>query len=303
MADGDINAGVNTLVPTKEKNVCRTFALFGGYLLVIWDACNGKNTAQLVAYGIVTTGPTLPVAGDEMIPEGVTGFTTSGAFGGRPVLKEGQTKPKTTKAPEIPVQQKCVQSARRDGCKPCRGEDPLLGNETNLVSRRSLAFEVITTSFSNLLSPPGLGSSFLVIGENGRWVRSPFACGMVCGTKLCRKGIQCDGKIKRQSFAHLIRVWHERNGWNHKVLPALAEALDLGRVHNSQISMLRNGKLASPGPEVFLALGRINQLLAAEAGPRGLMPPLREQLEDRPELLTALDSSALAVHLVLFLWF
>ncbi len=100
----------------------------------------------------------------------------------------------------------------------------------------------------------------------------------------------------RIAFAHLIRVWHERNGWNHKVLPALAEALDLGRVHNSQISMLRNGKLASPGPEVFLALGRINQLLAAEAGPRGVGAALREQLEGRPELLAALESSALAVQ-------
>ena len=59
----------------------------------------------------------------------------------------------------------------------------------------------------------------------------------------------------RRAMAHLIHVWHERNGWSHKVLPALADALDLGRVHNSQISNLRNGKLASPGPEVFLALG------------------------------------------------
>ncbi len=109
-------------------------------------------------------------------------------------------------------------------------------------------------------------------------------------------GYREDLSAGRIAFAHLIRVWHERNGWSHKVLPALAEALDLGRVHNSQISMLRNGKLASPGPEVFLALGRINQLLAAEAGPRGLMPALRERLEDRPELLAALDSSALAVQ-------
>lgn len=100
----------------------------------------------------------------------------------------------------------------------------------------------------------------------------------------------------RVAFAHLIRVWHERNSWSHKVLPALAEALDLGRVHNSQISMLRNGKLASPGPEVFLALGRINQLLAAEAGPHGLAPALRRRVEGQPDLLAALESSALAVQ-------
>ncbi|MED5469705.1 MAG: hypothetical protein VX542_05495, partial [Cyanobacteriota bacterium] len=71
----------------------------------------------------------------------------------------------------------------------------------------------------------------------------------------------------RRAMAHLIHVWHERNGWSHKVLPALAECLDLGRVHNSQISNLRNGKLASPGPEVFLALGQANAILHAGLEP------------------------------------
>ena len=77
----------------------------------------------------------------------------------------------------------------------------------------------------------------------------------------------------RVAFAHLIRVWHERNSWSHRVLPMLAEALDLGRVHNSQLSMLRNGKLASPGPEVFLALGSVNLWLDAQA-PEGRLEPL-----------------------------
>ncbi|MCX5955766.1 MAG: hypothetical protein NTW51_05005, partial [Cyanobacteria bacterium] len=78
------------------------------------------------------------------------------------------------------------------------------------------------------------------------------------------------------AFAHLIRHWHGCNGWSHRVLPGLAEALDVGRVHNSQLSMLRNGKLASPGPEVFLALGRINRLLAVEA-PEGRLEPGRAE--------------------------
>lgn len=64
------------------------------------------------------------------------------------------------------------------------------------------------------------------------------------------------------AFAALLRAWHERNGWSHRVLPALAERLDLGRLHSSQLSNLRNRKLASPGPEVFLALGCCNQWLA-----------------------------------------
>ena len=86
-------------------------------------------------------------------------------------------------------------------------------------------------------------------------------------------------------MAHLVHVWHERNGWSHKVLPALAETLDLGRVHNSQISNLRNGKLASPGPEVFLALGQANAVL--EAG----LEPLREHLQEvHPELLQVLEA-------------
>jgi hypothetical protein len=97
----------------------------------------------------------------------------------------------------------------------------------------------------------------------------------------------------RDAFGHLIRVWHERNGWSQRVLPALAERLDLGRVHNSQLSNLRNRKLASPGPELFVALGRINQLLGQEVGVGGLSASLEEQLADQPELLAALQASAL----------
>jgi hypothetical protein len=96
----------------------------------------------------------------------------------------------------------------------------------------------------------------------------------------------------RDAFAHLIRVWHERNGWSQRVLPALAERLELGRVHNSQLSNLRNRKLASPGPELFVALGRLNQLLAAQQA-AALEPPLDQRLEDSQELLQALRHSAL----------
>ncbi|MEB3276490.1 MAG: hypothetical protein VKM92_05925 [Cyanobacteriota bacterium] len=109
-------------------------------------------------------------------------------------------------------------------------------------------------------------------------------------------GYRDDLASGRVAFAHLIRVWHERNGWSHRVLPALAEALDLGRVHNSQLSMLRNGKLASPGPEVFLALGRINRLLAAEVQGGQLSAGLRQRLAGQPELLAALEASGLPVQ-------
>ena len=94
----------------------------------------------------------------------------------------------------------------------------------------------------------------------------------------------------RRAMAHLIHVWHERNGWSHKVLPALADALDLGRVHNSQISNLRNGKLASPGPEVFLALGQANAILEA-----GLDPIHQHLAEVHPDLLKVLKVSAVPV--------
>ena len=97
----------------------------------------------------------------------------------------------------------------------------------------------------------------------------------------------------RDAFGHLIRVWHERNGWSQRLLPALAERLELGRVHNSQLSNLRNRKLVSPGPELFVALGRINQLLAQEAAVAGSTGGLAEQLVDQPELLAALQASAL----------
>ncbi|MFM7169290.1 MAG: hypothetical protein ACKOYH_00325 [Cyanobium sp.] len=100
----------------------------------------------------------------------------------------------------------------------------------------------------------------------------------------------------RVAFAHLIRVWHARNGWSHRVLPSLAEVLDLGRVHNSQLSMLRNGKLASPGPEVFLALGRTNRWLADQA-PEGHLNSDQAllRLQGHPELVEALTTSALPV--------
>ena len=77
-----------------------------------------------------------------------------------------------------------------------------------------------------------------------------------------------------------------------QAIHALADALDLGRVHNSQLSNLRNRKLASPGPELFVALGRINQLLA-EAAAQGSAGDWAEPLADQPELLSALQASAL----------
>ena len=91
----------------------------------------------------------------------------------------------------------------------------------------------------------------------------------------------------RRAMAHLIHVWHERNAWSHKVLPLLSEILDLGRVHNSQISNLRNGKLSSPGPEVFLALAQVNMIL--DHG----IETIRDHLEDsHPELWRTLQESA-----------
>ena len=88
-------------------------------------------------------------------------------------------------------------------------------------------------------------------------------------------------------MAHLIHVWHERNGWSHKVLPALADSLDLGRLHPSQISNLRNAKLFSPGPEIFFALSQSNNVLFEGVG--FIQEHLREA---HPDLLKVLlDSS------------
>ena len=95
----------------------------------------------------------------------------------------------------------------------------------------------------------------------------------------------------RRAMAHLIHVWHERNGWSHKVLPALAESLDLGRVHNSQISNLRNGKLAAPGPEAFLALGQSNAVLY-----KGIKEIQDLLLDIHPELLKVLLESAIPLQ-------
>ncbi len=89
-------------------------------------------------------------------------------------------------------------------------------------------------------------------------------------------------------MAHLLHVWHEMNGWSHKVLPVLAESLDLGRVHNSQISNLRNAKLVSPGPEVFLALAQANEVLF-----QGIDNFRTSLMEVHPELLKVLLESSI----------
>ncbi len=95
----------------------------------------------------------------------------------------------------------------------------------------------------------------------------------------------------RRAMAHLIHVWHERNGWSHKILPAFVETLNIGRVHSSQISNLRNGKLASPSPEVFLALAKANELLF-----NGIQP-IKERLEEKhPELLKVLLESSIPLQ-------
>ena len=92
-------------------------------------------------------------------------------------------------------------------------------------------------------------------------------------------------------MAHLIHLWHERNGWSHRVLPLLSEILDLGKVHNSQISNLRNGKLSSPGPEVFLALAQVNTIL--DQG----IEIIRDRLESNyPELWKSLQDSAVPLR-------
>jgi len=92
-------------------------------------------------------------------------------------------------------------------------------------------------------------------------------------------------------MAHLIHVWHERNGWSHKVLPALAESLDLGRLHNSQISNLRNAKLVSPSPEVFLALAQANVVLHEG------IELIKDRLsEAHPELLQVLSEGAISIE-------
>ncbi len=97
------------------------------------------------------------------------------------------------------------------------------------------------------------------------------------------------------AFAALLKAWHERNGWSHRVLPALAEQLDFGRLHSSQLSNLRNRKLSSPGPEVFLSLGGCNAWLAEARQHGELTPAAREQLQDQGELLQALEGSGLAL--------
>ena len=96
---------------------------------------------------------------------------------------------------------------------------------------------------------PGYGLGFL------RW-ESGFGLGVAPRTRL-----QQQLESGRDAFAHLLRAWHKRNGWPHTMVPRLGQHMQLGRVHPSQISMLKHSKLVKPGPEVFLTIGRVNRWL------------------------------------------
>ena len=76
-----------------------------------------------------------------------------------------------------------------------------------------------------------------------------------------RTRLQKQLEAGRDAFAHLLRTWHKRNCWPHTMVPRLGQHMELGRVHASQISMLKRCKLANPGPEVFLTIGSVNRWL------------------------------------------
>lgn len=63
-----------------------------------------------------------------------------------------------------------------------------------------------------------------------------------------------------RTFQRLFAAWMDGNGWSHPVMTNLARCcLDGARwFHSSQISGLRQRKLASPGPRIFFAIERLN---------------------------------------------
>ena len=88
MTDGKVNTQVNSLVPAEKKNIGRTFTLFSRHFFVVRNASSSEYATQLVTNSIVTTGPAIFVARNKVITKGVTGFATSRALRGRPVLKK-----------------------------------------------------------------------------------------------------------------------------------------------------------------------------------------------------------------------
>lgn len=63
-----------------------------------------------------------------------------------------------------------------------------------------------------------------------------------------------------RTFQRLFAAWMDSNGWSHPVMTNLTRCcLDGARwFHSSQISGLRQRKLASPGPRIFFAIERLN---------------------------------------------
>lgn len=91
-------------------------------------------------------------------------------------------------------------------------------------------------------------------------------------------------RVGRDRLARAVRLLLSRNKLSHQELADLAQwaAEDeerAGWLNKSQVSTLRNSRLPKPGPQLFLALGTLNEALARlgrEAPSKPLPPALRK---------------------------
>lgn len=66
------------------------------------------------------------------------------------------------------------------------------------------------------------------------------------------------------AFGSGLRRWRISNGWSQNTPQDWGRAINIAHVFNSQWSQLENARLRGPEPKLFVALGIMNELLAAE---------------------------------------
>jgi transcriptional regulator with XRE-family HTH domain len=79
-------------------------------------------------------------------------------------------------------------------------------------------------------------------------------------------------------FGEQLKRWRVAQGWSQSTFQDWGQAIGVEYVHNSQWSMLENGRLLGPRPPVFYALEGMNTLLAAGCYGSVRDPDLRDSI-------------------------
>jgi hypothetical protein len=98
----------------------------------------------------------------------------------------------------------------------------------------------------------------------------------------------------RDAFGKAVTIWMRRNGWSQQTFHDLSLAIEnVGGVWNSQASLLQRGKL-DPKPMFWVAMGKLNAVVAAQSYASVTARNLRDRLTDAQPFFTADGRAATA---------